>query len=203
MKSKSGTIWKPEEQWTFVTAEKNGSTGYIENSQKDIGLGINGDSVHEVTSYQNDATQIWKKGEPDCEGYFTLTSLGSQKVLTAISDQILEIKGKYIPWNYFIIFAILFFFPIDHEFYASKVLVDENEPSENVASKDMWIYGANAIHLAAKFMPQGLELLLSSLEDNSRLIDTASYYECAPLHVAAKNNDSLSTRYLYNSEILH
>ena len=95
LKSKSGTIWKPEEQWTFVTAEKNGSTGYIENSQKDIGLGINGDSVHEVTSYQNDATQIWKKGEPDCEGYFTLTSLGSQKVLTAISDQILEIKGKY------------------------------------------------------------------------------------------------------------
>ena len=55
MKSKSGTIWKPEEQWTFVTAEKNGSMGCIENSGKDIGLGINGDSVHEVTSYQNDA----------------------------------------------------------------------------------------------------------------------------------------------------
>ena len=59
----------------------------------------------------------------------------------------------------------------------------------------MWIYEANAIHLAAKFMPQGLELLLSSLEDNSRLIGTKSLYECAPLHVAAKNNDSLSTRY--------
>ena len=98
---------------------------------------------------------------------------------------------------------ILSFFPKDHEFYASKVLVDENEPSENVASKDMWIYGANAIHLAAKFMPQGLELLLSSLEDNSRLIDTASYYECAPLHVAAKNNDSLSTRYLCKSLKYH
>ena len=94
MKSKSGTIWKPEEQWTFVTAEKNGSMGYIANSEKDIGLGITGDSVHEVTSYQNDATQIWKKGEPDSDGYFSLTSLRSQKVLTAISDQILEIKGK-------------------------------------------------------------------------------------------------------------
>ena len=95
LKSKSGTIWKPEEQWTFVTAEKDGRTGYIANSQKDIGLGITGDSVHEVTSYQNDATQIWKKGQPDHEGYFTLTSQRSQKVLTAISDQILEIKGKY------------------------------------------------------------------------------------------------------------
>ena len=94
LKSKSGTIWKPEEQWTFVTAEKNGSMGCIENSGKDIGLGINGDSVHEVTSYQNDATQIWKKGEPDSDGYFTLTSPRSQKVLTAISDQILEIKDE-------------------------------------------------------------------------------------------------------------
>ena len=94
LKSKSGTIWKPEEQWTFVTAEKNGSMGYIANSEKDIGLGITGDSVHEVTSYQNDATQIWKKGEPDRDGYFTLTSLRSQKVLTAISDDIIEIRGK-------------------------------------------------------------------------------------------------------------
>ena len=76
-------------------AEKNGSMGYIASSEKDIGLGITGDSVHEVTSYQNDATQIWKKGKPDSDGYFTLTSLRSQKVLTAISDQILEIKGRY------------------------------------------------------------------------------------------------------------
>ena len=97
-------------------------------------------------------------------------------------------------FDYFSHIILSFYFPIDHEFYASKVLVDENEHSEKVASKDMWIYGANAIHLAAKFMPQGLELLLSSLGDNSRLIGTRSQYECAPLHVAAKNNDSLSTR---------
>ena len=57
----------------------------------------------------------------------------------------------------------------DHEFYASKVWVEET--IDNVASKDMWIYGANSIHLAAKFMPQGLELLLSSLDDNSGLVD--------------------------------
>ena len=96
LKSKSGTIWKPDEQWTFVTAEKDSRTGYIANSQKDIGFGITGDSVHEVTSYQNYVTQIWIKGQPDCEGYFTLTSQRSQKILTAISDQKLEIKGKYI-----------------------------------------------------------------------------------------------------------
>ena len=61
----------------------------------------------------------------------------------------------------------------------------------------MWIYGANAIHLAAKFMPQGLELLLSSLDDNSGLLDITSQEKCTPLHVAATSNDSLSTRYQY------
>ena len=60
----------------------------------------------------------------------------------------------------------------------------------------MWIYGANSIHLAAKFMPQGLELLLSCLNHNSRVVDAKTDYECSPLHVAAANNDSLSTRYL-------
>ena len=82
----------------------------------------------------------------------------------------------------------------DHEFYASEVWVDEK--LEKVASKDMWIYGANSIHLAAKFMPQGLELLLSSLDDKSGLVDMRSKYNCTPLHVAATSNDSLSTRYI-------
>ena len=92
MKSKSGIIWKPDEQWTFVP-EESSSKGYIANT-KDTTLGISGDSVIEVTSYQNDTTQIWKKGEPDEKGYFTLTSVKTQKVLTAISDEIIEIRGK-------------------------------------------------------------------------------------------------------------
>ena len=92
LKSKSGIIWKPDEQWTFVP-EESSSKGYIANT-KDTTLGISGDSVIEVTSYQNDTTQIWKKGEPDEKGYFTLTSVKTQKVLTAISDEIIEIRGR-------------------------------------------------------------------------------------------------------------
>ena len=115
LKSKSGTIWKPEEQWTFVSAEKDGCTGYIANSQKDIGLGISGDSVIEVTSYQNDTTQIWKKGEPDRKGYYTLTSVTTQKVLTAISDEIIEIRGKNVIKLFYLFFQLKYFislFPI-------------------------------------------------------------------------------------------
>ena len=39
------------------------------------------------------ADQLWKKGEADAEGYFTLQNSGELKVLTAISESSLEIKG--------------------------------------------------------------------------------------------------------------
>ena len=41
---------------------------------------------------QNNAKQMWKKGEPDSEGYFSLINSHSKKVLTAISGQKLELK---------------------------------------------------------------------------------------------------------------
>ena len=115
MKSKSGIIWKPDEQWTFVPGEST-SKGFIANT-KDTALGVSGDSVIEVTSYQNDTEHIWEKGEPDKKGYFTLTSVKTQKVLTAISDEIIEIRGRnMIQLNCFIFFSInMFYFFISHQ----------------------------------------------------------------------------------------
>ena len=40
------------------------------------------------------AEQLWKKGKPDAEDYFTLENSGVPKVLTAISESGLEIKGN-------------------------------------------------------------------------------------------------------------
>ena len=65
--------------------------------------------------------------------------------------------------------------------------------SEHVVPEDIWIHEASAIHLAAKFMPSGLALLLSSLE-KSQLLEIENAYQLTPLHVAARNDDSLSTR---------
>ena len=65
--------------------------------------------------------------------------------------------------------------------------------SKNVISQDIWIFEASLIHFAAKFMPEGLELLLSTLENN-KPVDKKSKHGLTPLHVAARNNDSLSTR---------
>ena len=40
------------------------------------------------------AHQLWKKGSLDAEDYFTLQNSGEPKVLTAISENRLEIKGS-------------------------------------------------------------------------------------------------------------
>ena len=41
--------------------------------------------------------QLWKKGEPDAEGYFTLENYFVRpKFMTAISESGLEIKGNII-----------------------------------------------------------------------------------------------------------
>jgi hypothetical protein len=46
------------------------------------------------------AHQLWKKIELDAEDYFILENTGVRKVLTAISENILEIKGNYLQDEY-------------------------------------------------------------------------------------------------------
>ena len=70
------------------------------------------------------------------------------------------------------------------------------EPRKQVVSEDDWIFGATCIHLAAKFMPKGLELLLSKSPDCQKLLNTKSngMRSLAPLHVSAMNSSALNTR---------
>ena len=83
-----------------------------------------------------------------------------------------------------------------------KVIKIESSKSDEQFSQDMWIYGATSIHLAAKFMPQGLELLLSNLE-NLEVLETKNDFGHTPLHVAARNNDSLCIRYYFSTLSAH
>ena len=43
---------------------------------------------------ENKAEQLWKKGVPNDEGYFTLENSKVPKVMTAISPTSLELKGN-------------------------------------------------------------------------------------------------------------
>ena len=62
-----------------------------------------------------------------------------------------------------------------------------------IAEEDAWINGATCYHLAARFNPNGLHLLLSQLEENSdTFLEIYKNGKTSPLHVAASNTDELA-----------
>ena len=81
--------WNSDDTWLLEPIGTNNY--YIENVSENKGLGIQDDKVDLV---QTGDRELWHKGEPNKEGYFTLTSSSSEKALTAISANCLEIKGK-------------------------------------------------------------------------------------------------------------
>ena len=80
------------EEWNFK--DKHDMI-YIENISRKKVLGITNDSEVILEDFKEDkAEQLWKKGEPNADGYFTLENSKVPKVITANSSGGLEIKGK-------------------------------------------------------------------------------------------------------------
>ena len=78
--------------WIFKP--KDDDLIYIENTSKTKVLqSTSAGKVIQEVFVKGKAEQLWKKGKPDAEGYFTLQNSGEPKVLTAISESSLEIKG--------------------------------------------------------------------------------------------------------------
>jgi hypothetical protein len=68
---------------------------YFKNTSKTKVLGATSDGKVILQNFEEGkAHQLWKKGELDAEDYFTLENSGVPKVLTAISESRLEIKGN-------------------------------------------------------------------------------------------------------------
>ena len=77
--------FKPKDEWIF-----------IENISLKKTLATTNDSKVIQEYFKADKPgQLWKKGELDTEGYFTLENSNVAKVLTVISESALEIKGNY------------------------------------------------------------------------------------------------------------
>ena len=92
LKNKAG-LWKSVDSWIFKS--KDDDVIYVENISKTRVLGATSDGkVIQEFMVEGKATQLWKKGKPDAEGYFTLQNSGEPKVLTAISESGLKIKGN-------------------------------------------------------------------------------------------------------------
>ena len=92
LKNKAG-LWKSVDSWIFQTKEDD--LMYIENTSKTRVLGVTSDGkIIQEVFVEGKADQLWKKGNPDAEGYFTLENSGVPKIITAISENGLEIKGN-------------------------------------------------------------------------------------------------------------
>ena len=88
-------LWASEDDFNITL---NGSFYLIENISKKKVLGINGESnvVVGENFVEDKDGQLWKKGELNIEGYFTLAGSKSQKVMTAVSEEKIEMKGKLL-----------------------------------------------------------------------------------------------------------
>ena len=84
-------FWKSDDKWVFKT---QGSLIYVENTSKNKVLSISDNGVTEMPFVQNDDRQMWKIGEPNREGYFTITNPRTSKSLTANMAKKLFLKGK-------------------------------------------------------------------------------------------------------------
>ena len=79
----------------------SGDLIYIQNIIPVLGIKTNwileaknGEVLRELDKEENKAEQLWKKGEPNAEGYFTLKNSKVPKILTAVAADILTIQGK-------------------------------------------------------------------------------------------------------------
>ena len=101
LKSK-GDVWMSEDKWRFKnTADRKFM--YIENisNKKFLTANSNGTVIEE--DYEDDKTgQLWKRGKPNIEGYFTLENYMKTDMkstfLTSTSIGTLEIKGKELEF---------------------------------------------------------------------------------------------------------
>jgi hypothetical protein len=85
-----------------------------------------------------------------------------------------------------------YIFENQHEVLMKELLKEvkvQDQKPKMIIEQDKWILGANCIHLAAKFMPRGLNLILT--KDYGT---TTNKNGLSPLHIAARNDESLSTR---------
>ena len=99
LKNKENT-WQPDGNWSFTNAtEKNLQNEKwirIKNKVNNKTLvGFGSKAIANETFVEGRPIQLWKRGQPDNEGYYTLQNSESLKLITADTNS-LELKGKCI-----------------------------------------------------------------------------------------------------------
>ena len=101
-------FWMSDEKWNFKCKDGfieienikkcKGDLIYIENINKTKVLETTSDGKVILEDFEDEkAEQLWEKGEPNDEGYFTLENYKVAKFMTyVISSSSLEVKGNII-----------------------------------------------------------------------------------------------------------
>ena len=86
-------IWKSNDMWNFTSEDLI----YVKNINKTKVWGATNGSKVILENFEEDKSgQLWERGEPNAEGYFTLESFNVSKFLTASSSNSSELKGNII-----------------------------------------------------------------------------------------------------------
>ena len=124
-----GNTWQPDGIWIFTNAsEKNmQSENWIRIKNKVDNktlVGFGSKAIANETFVEGRHIQLWKRGQPDNEGYYTLQNSESQKFITADTYS-LELRGKCIRGRSQTTFTKFGFFdhlpPSVYIFYGIKV----------------------------------------------------------------------------------
>lgn len=88
-------IWKSKNDWNFITED---NYIHIKNASKEKVLesSIDGKVIEESFTDGGNLEQLWIQGKTRTDGYFTLSSSESRKLMTAVSASVLEIKGNIV-----------------------------------------------------------------------------------------------------------
>ena len=85
--------WEAADAWNLIPNEE-GTMYFISNtSDNDQVLARSNNEVIPKLKSLHDDNQLWIKGEVDDDGYFTLETVDSAKVLTVTSASNLETQG--------------------------------------------------------------------------------------------------------------
>ena len=97
-------LWMSDEKWNFTNDRYRNHLIRIENINKTKVLGTKNDRKVILEKFEKGKhEQLWKKGEPNAEGYFTLENYKVSKFMTATSSTTLELKGnitKHTTYSY-------------------------------------------------------------------------------------------------------
>ena len=132
--------WKSDADWIFLNSA-GGKFIFTNNASSEY-LGVNTEDKVVMVEIlgQNvlDIGQHWKKGKETKDGFFTLTHISSKKVLTAVSNNDLRIKGNFWPRaiarNYF---------DEDKNLKFSKIRINASKWLANTVVNDFWCQLSN------------------------------------------------------------